>query len=194
LRISVRICARSFASRFESGSSIRYKSDTLALAARQLRGTAAEHVLDVEVPRRGLELALDLAAGLLACPHAERDVRGDGHVRVQRVLLEHHRDTALPRRRPRDVAARHLDRPLVELLEARDRPQQRRLPRAGGTYDDEELAVGRDEVDVLERGDRPGARTIGLRRAGDRDAHSWSASSKRLRVSASRSEIASSTV
>jgi hypothetical protein len=70
-------------------------------------------------------------------------------VRVQRVVLEDHRDVAVLRRLVVDdlVADAHLA--VGDVLEAGDHPQGRRLPAPGGADEDHELAVGDLEVHVL---------------------------------------------
>ena len=51
--------------------------------------------LEVEDPRRFRHLAIDLAAWNLGEPERESHVLAHGHVRVQRVVLEHHRDASV---------------------------------------------------------------------------------------------------
>jgi hypothetical protein len=63
------------------------------------------------------------------------------HVRVQRVALEHHRQVALGRGQPGDVAPVEFDRAAVDFGEARDHAQQRRLAAARGPDEDDELAL-----------------------------------------------------
>ena len=81
----------------------------------------------------------------------EADVLGDGHVRVQRVALEHHGDVAVPRRQHRDVAVADEHVAVVDRLESGEHSQRRRLPAAGGTDQHEELAVGDLEVERVDR-------------------------------------------
>jgi hypothetical protein len=64
--------------------------------------------------RAASHVGLDLAARHLGEPQAERHVLEDGHVRVQRVRLEHHRDAALRRRQVIDALS--ADPQLVPLL------------------------------------------------------------------------------
>ena len=78
--------------------------------------------------------------------------RYDGHVRVERVALEHHRDVAVARRQVRDRAAADSDVAARDLLEAGDHPQRRRLAAAGRADQDQELLVADGQVDA---GDRP---------------------------------------
>ena len=54
-----------------------------------------------------------------------------GHVRPERVVLEHHADVALVRRQRVDAAVAEADLARVRRVEAGDQPQQRRLAAAG---------------------------------------------------------------
>ena len=123
--------------------------DALALAARELPRLAFQEVLDAEDLGRVLDALADLVP--LELPHleAEGHVVEDAHMRVERVVLEHHRDVAIHRRevvhalRPDpDVAGR-------DLLEAGDHPQRRGLAAARRPDEDHELPVADVEVHVL---------------------------------------------
>src|SRR6185437_15292926 len=82
--------------------------------------------------------------------------------RVERVCLKDHRDVARARRQLRHVPVADQDRPPRDLLEPRDHPQERRLPAAGRTDEDEELARVDAEGDVVDGDD---AASEGLRDA-----------------------------
>jgi hypothetical protein len=73
-----------------------------------------------------------------------------GHVRVQRVALEHHRDAA-PRGREL-VDALGADEQFAggDVLEPGDAAQQRRLAAAGRADEDHELAIANLEVDAVQ--------------------------------------------
>ena len=132
--------ARSCASRFDSGSSIR-QTGASAMIARPsatrccwppescdgLRSSSAVEAEEVGDARRRRRAP---PASTLAHAQAEHDVLGDRQMRKQRVALEHHRDVALRRRQPRDVAAVDRDAAAVGRLEAGDQPQRRRLAAA----------------------------------------------------------------
>ena len=93
------------------------------------------------------------AFGELADPEAEGEVLAHAHLRIERVVLEDHRDVALARRDVVDDALADPDRPRRERLEPGEQPQRRRLARAGRADEHHELAV-RD----LERELRDGGR------------------------------------
>ena len=74
-------------------------------------------------------------------------------MRVQRVVLEHHRDVAVLRRDVGDVAIADEDAAGVDLFEAGQHAEGGRLAAAGRTDEDEELAVGDLEVEGIDGGD-----------------------------------------
>ena len=120
----------------------------LPLAARQRLRLALEQVLESEDVPRLPDPAIDLLFRELAELEPERHVVVHGHVRVQRVVLEHHRDVALLRRHGVDHPVVDGDRAAADALEARDHPKSRRLPAAGRAHQDDELAVLDVEVEV----------------------------------------------
>ena len=84
-------------------------------------------------------------------PQRERDVLVDGQVRVEGVVLEDHREVAVPGREVvhDPVPDQHLAR--GDVLEADDHPQQRRLPAARRPDEDHALAVLHVDGDVVHR-------------------------------------------
>jgi hypothetical protein len=124
--------------------------DPLALAARELGGLPLEELLQPEQARHLFDalarVALRGAAHLEPVP----EVLSDGHVRIERVGLEHHRDVAVPRGEVGDVSAVDRDRPARDLLETGERTQQGRLSAPGGPDERNELAVFDPERDVVE--------------------------------------------
>ncbi len=112
---SALVALRSFASRFDSGSSMRNgprianhgarQGDSLPLAARQRGRAAAQQRSQLE--RRGhlRHLLGDQGAGQPPGPERERDIAFDREMRIQRVTLEDHGKVPLLRGRAGDVAA-----------------------------------------------------------------------------------------
>ena len=156
----MRVCTRSLASRFDSGSSIRntcgwrtiarpiatrwrWPPDSLAgLRSRNSsRSRSAAASLDPLGPL-GLRHPLDL--------EVEADVLADGHVRVERVGLEHHGDVAVLRRHVGDVTVADADRAVVDRFEPGEHPQRRRLAAARRSDEDEELAVVDVQIEVVD--------------------------------------------
>jgi hypothetical protein len=75
-------------------------------------------------------------------------------VGVERVVLEDHRDVAVLRRDIGDVAVADEDAAGVDLFEAGQHAQRRGLATAGGADEDQELAVGDLEVELVHGGAR----------------------------------------
>ena len=71
--------------------------DALALAAGQLPRRAREQRLELEDVRGALDALGDVALGKAADAQPVRHVVEHAHVRVERVVLEHHRDVAILR-------------------------------------------------------------------------------------------------
>ena len=104
--------------------------DTLALATGELPRPARKKILDIEDPRRMLDALSDFTLWPFAINEPERHVFVDRHVRIERVILEDHRDIAVLRRQVVDDAAVDRDRPGCHVLKAGNHPQQSRLPAA----------------------------------------------------------------
>ncbi len=124
--------------------------NALALPARKLHRLAIEEIADLEdvcdLRDRPFLLSLVDPADL----HAEGNVAAHGHVRVKRIALEHHRDVALRRMQPLDVAVADTDFTGCRLLEARDAVQQRRLATARRADEHQETAIVDFEVDAFQ--------------------------------------------
>ena len=94
-------------------------------------------------------------------------------MRVEGVVLEHHRHVAVLGILAGDVGLADADRTLVDLLETGEHPQRGGLAAPRGTHEDEELAVVDLEVEVVHGGTlAPGKRACGLveRDGGHRDS------------------------
>lgn len=73
----------------------RPSAHALPLAARELLGFAVEQMLNIEDFGRLLHLAVDLLARRLAQLERKGHVFVNRHVRIQGVVLEHHRNVAV---------------------------------------------------------------------------------------------------
>ena len=91
--------------------------------------------------------------GLVDAGDLEREahVVGDGHVRVERVVLEDHRDVAVLGGQVGDVAVADPDLAVVDLFEAGEHAQGGGLATPGGTDQDEELPVRDVDVELVDR-------------------------------------------
>ena len=79
-----------------------------------------------------------------------------GHVRVQRVVLEHHRDVAMARREPGHVAPADPHRPGGQRLEPATIRSVVLFPQPDGPDEHDELARRHLEADVVDRDDPAG--------------------------------------
>ncbi|KFE34238.1 phenol hydroxylase [Thioclava atlantica] len=128
--------------------------DPLALAARELARFAVEIVGKLQQRRGLLDAAVDLvlrhARDLEPVPH----VLAHRHMRVERIILEHHRDVAIHRFEFVHPFLADADLALAHAFEPRDHAQERRFPAARGAHDDDELAIAdihRDAVQHIGR-------------------------------------------
>ena len=96
------------------------------------------------------DAAVTLGLRHMTEPQAERRDSRDGHVRVERVVLKHHREVAVLGPHVGDVVVADEDAAGGDRLEARDHPQERRLAAAGRADEHHELAVARSRADVVE--------------------------------------------
>jgi hypothetical protein len=122
----------------------------LALAARELARVAMGEPLKLDQVHEVLDAVLDLVARDLANAKAERDVVPDRHVLEGRVVLEHEPDAALLDGLGGDVAVGDRHVAGVELLEPRDRAQQRRLAAPAGAEQGRQRAVADLHRDSIE--------------------------------------------
>ncbi len=125
--------------------------DALLLPAGQRRRTPCQQRLQAEL---GTDLGgAGLALGARAPPDLQRigDVLEHGHVRVERIVLEDHRQVAFTRRQRGDVALADPQRPLGRRLESGDGAQQRRLAATGRPEQGEELAVADRQLERIQR-------------------------------------------
>ena len=126
------------------------EGDALALTARQLPGLALQEFLNAEDLGRVLHALGDV--GAVEFPHfqAKGHIVVDAHMRVERVVLKHHRDVAIHRRQIVDDLVVDQDAARGDRLEPGDHPQCRRLAAARRTDKDHEFLVVDTEVDVLD--------------------------------------------
>ena len=96
-----------------------------------------------------LDALLDLGLGNLPQLEPERHVLEDRHVRIERVVLEHHGDVAILRRQVVDHLAADRDVAGSDFLEARDHAQRRALAAAGRADQHDELVVR--DVEMMPR-------------------------------------------
>src|SRR5918999_633103 len=95
--------------------------DALLLTAGQLPGPAAEQLVEAEQLRHLQHALVALLARRLADAQPVAEVLLHRHVRVERVVLEDHREIALAGLEPRHVAVAYADAAGGHALEAADR-------------------------------------------------------------------------
>src|SRR5699024_6758774 len=86
-------------------------------------------------------------------PQREGDVLIHGQVRVERVVLEHHRQVPVSRCQVVDHLAVDAQLTVGDVLQSDDHAQQGRLPTPGGTDQDHELTVGDVQIHSLHGGE-----------------------------------------
>ena len=104
--------------------------NTLTLAARQSLGLAIEQVLQIQNACSLVHLLVDLFLGHLAQLQTKCDVLINGHVRIQRIVLEYHRNIAILRRNIIDHAITDAQLAAGNLLQTRDHAQRGRFTTA----------------------------------------------------------------
>ena len=147
---SVRICTRSFASRLDSGSSIRNADGSRTIArpiATRWRwppeSWAGLRSRCCSRSRMRAASSTFLAISSLGGAQLQREahVLAHAHVRIERVVLEHHRDVAVLGRLVVDDLVADAQLALADVLEPGDHPQRGRLPAPRRADEDDELAV-----------------------------------------------------
>ncbi len=143
--------------------------DALALAAGELRRVAVGEPRELDQVEEVADPAADLgpARPLRSLPGVEAvgDVVGHAHVLEQRVVLEHEAHGPLLHGQARGVVALEQDAAAIGEVETGDDAQERRLARARGAEQAEQLAGPHLEVEVVQHG----GRVEGLRQALDPD-------------------------
>ena len=139
----------------------------LPLATADLAGLAVQKFGDAQ-PLGGVQhLAAPLGDRELANFQWKLDILEDRHVGVEAIVLEHHRDVAMPRLGVGDVAAADADSAGTRHVQPGDHSQRRALPAARRAQQHEELAVGDVDIEPMHGGIAAEA----LGQAADLDAH-----------------------
>src|SRR5262249_11272472 len=96
----------------------------LALPARELARLAVEHRGQLEDTRGVLHSLVDLGLGLAAIAKAVSHVVVHAHMRIERVVLEHHGNVAISRLDLVDDPSADIDRAARNRFETRNHPEQ----------------------------------------------------------------------
>jgi hypothetical protein len=124
--------------------------DALALAAGERAGIALQQLVEAEDARGVLDALVDLALRRVAQTQREGHVLRHRHMRVERVLLEHHGDVALFGRNVVDDLGADGDLPARDAFEPGEHAQQGGLSASRGTDQNDEFAVLDLDVDAVD--------------------------------------------
>ena len=122
--------------------------DTLALTTRKSLGLTRKVIGDAEDLCRGLDLFVDDFLGHLAELETECHVVVDGHMRIERVVLEDHRDVSVLRDDVVDELAVDIKFARRNFFETGDHTERRGLTAARGTDEDDEFLIPDVEAEV----------------------------------------------
>ncbi len=124
------------------------QGDTLALAAGKRFRLAVEQVLQVECLCGFVYLAVDFVFRNLLQAKAERDIFIYSHMRIQRVVLEYHRDIAVLRGNVVNNAVADIQLTVADIFQAGDHAQGGRFAAAGRADQNDEFFVLNLKVQV----------------------------------------------
>jgi hypothetical protein len=105
---------------------------------------------DVQHLGRRLHAPRDLGLRRAAPAQREAHVLGDRHVRIERVVLEHHGDIAILRIALIHHRAVNQDLAVRGVLQPRHDPQEGGFAAAGGADEHHELAIGDGEIHAVD--------------------------------------------
>ena len=142
---------------------------TLALTAGELARAPLQQRAQLEDTRGLAHARIDLGLGQLRDLQPIGHVVVHAHVRIERVVLEDHRDVALGGLDVVDHPPADRDLAAADLLQPGDHPQQRALAAARGPDDHDELAVGDLGVDAVDHPVRGRAPAVLLEHLADRE-------------------------
>ena len=132
------------------------QSNTLTLAAGQSLRLTVQQVVNAQNAGSFFHAALDFVLGGLAQLQAERHVVEHGHVRIQRVVLEHHRDIAILRRHVVDQLIADIQLAFGNFLQTGDHTKSRRFTAAGRANQNKEFLVFDFQIKIGNRNNAAG--------------------------------------
>ncbi len=116
--------------------------DVLGLAGRELGRHPLEQSAELHRSRDSRHAAIDVLLGCVMEAEREVEVVAHGEVRIEGVVLEHHRHVAVPRADVVDRPAADPDDSFVGLLESGDEAEHGGLPAAGRADEHQQLTIG----------------------------------------------------
>jgi hypothetical protein len=126
------------------------KCDALTLASGKLLGEIGQESAEAEAGGDTFHLYRNFGRGTLADAQRESDIFGDGHVRIERVALEYHRDVAVAGFQASDVLATEKDGACVGFFQAGDDAEKGGFSAAGWAEEDDEFPVSGLQAHVAE--------------------------------------------
>ena len=123
--------------------------DPLTLPAGQFFGLALEQVRDVQDFCRFVDALFNFGPWLACQVQRETHVLRHVHVRIERVVLEHHGNVARHRSQICHVLAVDEDVPFADVFEAGDHAQHRGLAATGFAEQDDELSLLHCQIEFL---------------------------------------------
>ena len=132
------------------------QGDTLTLTAGQRLRLPVEQVGDIQDAGRLFDAAFDLVLGGFPQFQAESHVLKHGHVRIQRIVLEHHRDVAVFRRDIIDQLFADVQFAVGNLFQAGDHTQGGGFTATGRSDEDDEFLILDLQIEIGNRCDSAG--------------------------------------
>ena len=127
------------------------EGDALTLTTGQSGGLTIQQSLDAQDRGGFLNAAIDVRLGHLAQLQTESHVVVNGHVRIQSVALENHRDVAILRGNMVDELVVDIEFATGDVFQAGDHAQGGGLTTAGRTNQNDEFLVFNLEVEIADR-------------------------------------------
>jgi hypothetical protein len=124
----------------------------LALAAGELARIPVEQFGKAENPCRSADTLVDLGFRRAVQHQREGHIVGDRHMRVKRIVLEHHGDIAILGRQGVDHLVANADFAGRNVFKPGQHSQERRFPAAGRADKDDEFAILDFDVHALDDG------------------------------------------
>ncbi len=106
-------------------------------------------LFDPQDLRRIVDACFDLRFGIFTKLQRERHIFKNCHVRIKRIILEHHRDIPVLGRHIIDQLVPDINFTVGDLLQTRDHTKRRRFATARGADKHDELAALDVEVDII---------------------------------------------
>ena len=136
--------------------------NTLSLAAGKRLRLSVEQVGNIENTGSLFNAALDLILRRLSELQAERHVIINGHMRVQSIVLEHHRDISVLRRHIVCELVADIKLALADLFKAGDHSQCRGLTAAGRSDENDKLLVFNVQAEIRDGRNAAGVNLIDI--------------------------------